>query len=66
MKYELRSTLASNHPADVDDAWLAKKTLTSAGYYKVPKHGLTPYPDAQLFKRSGNSRRKKVWKSMGF
>lgn len=47
--YRLKSKIDPSSNAELDDVWVLKKNLKSAGYYEVPRYGLTPYPDQSLF-----------------
>lgn len=50
IKYKLKSPVRPDSNANLDDVLIIKKALVSAGHYKAPKHGLTPFPDAELFR----------------
>ena len=45
----IEKILGPNANADEKDVLKAKRALGELGYYKAPKHGLTPYPDDALF-----------------
>jgi len=47
--YRLKKPLGPTHDTDPEDIWATKQNLNLAGYYAVPKHGMTVYPDQQLF-----------------
>lgn len=46
----LKQPFGRNHNVDLDDSLSIKRALNSLGYYQIPRHGLTPYPDEALFK----------------
>lgn len=52
MRYPLmlKQPFGRNHNVDLDDSLSIKRALNSLGYYRIPRHGLTPYPDEALFK----------------
>ncbi len=47
--FRISSTLSRVTNVDLDDTLRAKQALKSLGYYQVPKHGMTRYPDHPLF-----------------
>ncbi len=48
--FKLKSTIGRSHNVDLDDVLETKQTLQSLGYYKPPKHGMTKYPEHEMFK----------------
>jgi len=46
----LRAPLAANAAAQPEDVLTAKTLLLRLGYYETPEWGISPYPDAALFK----------------
>ena len=48
--FKLKSTIGRNHNVDLDDVLKTKQILQSLGYYTTPKHGLTKYPEHDMFK----------------
>lgn len=48
--FRLKSPLGRSYEVDPDDVRLAKQALHDLGYYRLPKHGITEYPDDALFK----------------
>jgi len=55
--FKLRSTLARNASANLDDSLRTKKALKQIGYFETPEYGLTEYPDEPLFKGIENFQR---------
>lgn len=47
--YRLRGKVGPGHNVDPDDVWALKLALHQNGFYVTPNHGITPYPDANLF-----------------
>lgn len=56
--YRLKSTLASNYAADLDDVWVIKNDLKKNGYYAEPDYGMNPYPDTAMFEAIKKFQRK--------
>ena len=50
LSFNARKTLSRSVNADPDDVLKLKSTLFGLGHYKVPKWGITSYPDQDLFK----------------
>jgi len=48
--FKLKSTLSRNNSVDQDDTLRTKYALQGIGYYKPPKHGISKYPDEEMFK----------------
>lgn len=48
--FKLKSPLGRSYEVNPDDVRQAKRTLHYLGYYRLPKHGITEYPDDALFK----------------
>ncbi len=48
--FKLKSTLGRSHNVDFDDVLNIKQALQSLNYYEPPKHGLTKYPEHDMFK----------------
>lgn len=48
--FKLKSTLSRIHNVDFIDVLKTKQALQSLNYYKPPKHGLTQYPEHDMFK----------------
>lgn len=48
--FNVRKTLSRSVNVDPDDVLKLKSTLSGLGHYKVPKWGITPYPDQDLFR----------------
>ncbi len=47
--FSLNQTIGSSYPADPDDVLRTKKGLNRLGFYAVPKYGMTPWTDDELF-----------------
>ena len=47
--YKLKNSVGSQHEVDPDDVWVVKQALRRNGIYAEPSHGMTPYPDSNLF-----------------
>lgn len=48
--FNLKSPLGPSYDVNPGDVRRAKQALHELGYYRLPKHGLTEYPDDALFK----------------
>jgi len=48
--FELQSPLGRSYETDPGDVRRTKQALHGLGYYRIPAHGLTDYPDRSLFK----------------
>lgn len=57
--FDIKSLLASNTNANLDDSLRTKIALRRLGYYRVPSYGMTPYPDGQLFEAISDLQRDK-------
>lgn len=47
--YRLKTTIGETYKVDLEDIWATKQNLKTQGFYKEPDHGMTPYPDRDLF-----------------
>ena len=47
--FNLKKTLGRDYNVDLGDVRRAKQALRGLGFYKMPDHGLTEYPDESLF-----------------
>ena len=47
--YKLKRSVGPGYESDPDDVWLLKQALHGEGLYTEPSHGMTPYPDNDLF-----------------
>ena len=47
--FKLKNSLNPHANNDLDDSLNAKKALSNLGYYRIPAHGLSPYPDRAMF-----------------
>ena len=63
--FNVRKILSRSVNADPDDVLKLKSTLSGLGHYRVPKWGITPYPDQDLFKGVENFQKKNKLKVDG-
>jgi hypothetical protein len=47
--FRLKRVLDADSSVDLDDSLRAKKAFRESGFFKTPRYGVTPYPDAPLF-----------------
>jgi hypothetical protein len=47
--FRLKRVLDADSSVDLDDSLRAKKAFRDLGFFKTPRYGITPYPDAPLF-----------------
>jgi len=48
--FNIRKRISRSANVDLEDVLKIKSTLSGLGHYKIPKWGITPYPDQDLFR----------------
>jgi len=48
-EYRLKRGVGPGYETDPDNVWLLKHALREEGLYAEPDHGMTPFPDSNLF-----------------